>query len=97
MASDKSFGVATQTSGFSRGGIKDSGEKQRSGTVADLDLPTYDDAERQGSEVANLIGMRDDTHRKLKARHIQLIGFVFHPFPCRPGVCAMIVSRAYAI
>lgn len=79
--SEKDFSVATQTSGFSRAASvnkKDSGEKQRTGnTVADLDLPTYDDdTERQASQAANLSGVHDNTHRKLKARHIQLIGLV---------------------
>lgn len=76
MANSKEFDVATQTTGYRRGSVKDIEEKQRMGKGADLDLPTYDDAERQGSEVAALSGMRDNTHRKLKARHIQLIGSV---------------------
>lgn len=81
MASDKASGVETQTAAFSRASMKNSlnGEKQRSTeNAADLDLPTYVDAERQGSSVASLSssGLQDNTHRKLKARHIQLIGFV---------------------
>ena len=77
MADSKDHGVATQTSGYRRGSAKDIEEKQRAGKGADLDLPTYDrDAERHGSEAVNLSGVHDNTHRKLKARHIQLIGFV---------------------
>lgn len=38
------------------------------------ELPTYD-AERRGSVASyNVSGIHDDTHRKLKPRHIQLIG-----------------------
>jgi amino acid transporter len=77
MADSKDHGVATQTTGYRRGSAKDIEEKQRAGKAADLDLPTYDhDAERHGSEAVNLSGVHDNTHRKLKARHIQLIGFV---------------------
>jgi hypothetical protein len=77
MADSKDHGVATQTTGYRRGSAKDIEEKQRAGKGADLDLPTYDhDAERHGSEAVNLSGIHDNTHRKLKARHIQLIGFV---------------------
>ena len=77
MADSKDHGVATQTTGYRRGSAKDIEEKQRAGKGADIDLPTYDhDAERHGSEAANLSGLHDNTHRKLKARHIQLIGFV---------------------
>jgi amino acid transporter len=77
MADSKDHGVATQTTGYRRGSAKDIEEKQRLGKGADLDLPTYShDAERHGSEAANLSGLHDKTHRKLKARHIQLIGFV---------------------
>jgi amino acid permease len=78
MADSKDHGVATQTSGYSQGNAKDIEEKQRVGKVSDLDLPNYDhrDAERHGSEAVNLSGVHDQTHRKLKARHIQLIGFV---------------------
>ena len=78
MADSKDHGVATQTSGYRRGSAKDIEEKQRVGKVSDLDLPNYDhrDAERHGSEAVNLSGVHDQTHRKLKARHIQLIGCV---------------------
>ncbi|KAM0708122.1 hypothetical protein Q7P35_004772 [Cladosporium inversicolor] len=75
MADIKDHGVATQTTGYRRGSAKDIEEKQRAGKGADPDLPTYDhDAERHGSEAVNLSGVHDNTHRKLKARHIQLIG-----------------------
>lgn len=81
MADIKDHGVATQTTGYRRGSAKDIEEKQRAGKGADLDLPTYDhDAERHGSEAVNLSGVHDNTHRKLKARHIQLIGYVESPF-----------------
>jgi len=77
MADSKDHGVATQTTGYRRGSVKDIEEKQRAGKGADLDLPTYDnDTERHGSEAVNMSGLHDNTHRKLKARHIQLIGFV---------------------
>jgi hypothetical protein len=78
MADRKDHGVATQTSGYRRGSAKDFEEKQRAGKGADLDLPSYEgnDTERHGSEAVNLSGVHDNTHRKLKARHIQLIGFV---------------------
>jgi amino acid permease len=77
MAHSKDHGVATQTSGYHRSSAKDFEEKQRAGKGADLDLPSYEnDAERHGSEAVNLSGVHDNTHRKLKARHIQLIGFV---------------------
>jgi hypothetical protein len=49
-------------------------EKHRVGKSNDVDLPTYDDAERHGSVAVNISGVHDNTHRKLKARHIQLIG-----------------------
>jgi hypothetical protein len=80
MADSKDHGVATQTSGYHCGSAKDIEEKHRAGKGGgDPDLPTYDDhrdAERHGSEAVNLSGVHDNTHRKLKARHIQLIGFV---------------------
>lgn len=75
MADSKDHGVATQTSGYRRGN-KDIEEKQRTGKGADIDLPSYEnDPERHGSVAVNLSGVHDNTHRKLKARHIQLIGF----------------------
>lgn len=75
MADSKDVGITTQSStGYRRGSVKDIEEKQRMGKGADLDLPTYDDAERRDSAAANISGMRDNTHRKLKPRHIQLIG-----------------------
>ena len=81
MADSKDHGVATQTTGYRRGSAKDIEEKQRAGKGADIDLPTYDhDAERHGSEAVNSSGLHDNTHRKLKARHIQLIGFVESSF-----------------
>lgn len=77
MADSKDQGVATHTTGYRRGSVKDIEEKQRTGAGADLDLPTYNDAERYGpEEAANISGVHDKTHRKLKARHIQLIGSV---------------------
>jgi hypothetical protein len=77
MADIKDHGVATQTSGYRRSSAKDIEEKQRAGKNADPDLPSYEhDTERHGSEAVNLSGVHDNTHRKLKARHIQLIGFV---------------------
>ena len=77
MADSKDHDVATQTSGYRRNSPKDIGEKQRTGKGADPDLPSYEhDAERHGSVAINLSGVHDNTHRKLKARHIQLIGFV---------------------
>jgi amino acid transporter len=79
MADSKDHGVATQTSGYRRSSLKDIDEKQRASKGADLDLPSYShDAERHGSEAVNSSGVHDNTHRKLKARHIQLIGFVHH-------------------
>jgi hypothetical protein len=77
MADSKDHGVAMQTSGYRRSSLKDIDEKQRASKGADLDLPSYShDTERHGSEAVNLSGVHDNTHRKLKARHIQLIGFV---------------------
>ena len=76
MADSKDHGVATQTSGFHSGSANNIDEKHRAGKTADVDLPTYDDAERHGSEAVNISGVHDKTHRKLKARHIQLIGLV---------------------
>lgn len=76
MADSKDHGVATQTSGFHSGSANKIDEKHRAGKTADVDLPTYDDAERHGSEAVNISGVHDKTHRKLKARHIQLIGSV---------------------
>jgi hypothetical protein len=77
MAYSKDHGVATQTSGYRHSSTKDIEEKQRLGKATDLDLPSYEhDNERHGSEAVNLSGVHDNTHRKLKARHIQLIGFV---------------------
>ena len=87
MADSKDHGVATQTTGYRRGSARDIEEKQRVGKGADLYLPTYDhDAERHGSEAVNLSGIHDNTHRKLKARHIQLIGFVELIVPCNGSV-----------
>lgn len=43
----------------------------------ELDLPAYSqgDVERRASVASyNISGVHDDTHRKLKPRHIQLIG-----------------------
>jgi amino acid transporter len=81
MADSKDHGVAMQTSSYRRSSTKGIEEKQRAGKGADLDLPSYEnDTERNGSEAVNLSGIHDNTHRKLKARHIQLIGFVD---PCR--------------
>jgi hypothetical protein len=74
MDDSKDHGVATQTSGYSSGSAKNIDEKHRVGKSADVDLPTYDDAERHGSVAVNISGVHDKTHRKLKARHIQLIG-----------------------
>ena len=77
MTDSKDHGVAMQTTGHRRGSAKDIEKKQRAGKGADLDLPTCDhDAERHGSDAASSSGLHDNTHRKLKARHIQLIGFV---------------------
>jgi hypothetical protein len=77
MADSKDHGVALQTSGYRRSSAKDIEEKQRAGKSADPDLPSYEhETERHGSEAVNLSGVHDNTHRKLKARHIQLIGFV---------------------
>lgn len=49
-------------------------EKQIEGKGGEIILPAYDAGaeERRGS--VNLSGVQDKTHRKLKARHIQLIG-----------------------
>jgi hypothetical protein len=80
MADSKDHGVATQTSGYHSGSAKNIDEKHRAGKRADVDLPTYDDAERHGSEAVNISGVHDNTHRKLKARHIQLIGSVYNHF-----------------
>ncbi|OQO02713.1 hypothetical protein B0A48_12242 [Cryoendolithus antarcticus] len=77
MAGEKDFEVGAasyQSTGYRRGSVKDIEEKQRMGKGADLDLPMYDDVERDQSEVANISGIRDQTHRKLRPRHIQLIG-----------------------
>ena len=77
MADSKDHGVATQTSGYSRKSKNGLDEKQRTGTVSDGDLPAYGhDSEQQGSPAANISGVHDNTHRRLKARHIQLIGSV---------------------
>jgi hypothetical protein len=76
MADSKDHGVATQTSGYHSGSANNIDEKHRAGKSADVDLPSYDDAERHGSEAVNISGVHDNTHRKLKARHIQLIGSV---------------------
>lgn len=76
MADSKEVGVTTQSStGYRKGSVKDIEEKQRLGKGEQLDLPTYDDVERRDSATANLSGLRDNTHRKLKPRHIQLIGY----------------------
>lgn len=48
-----------------------------SGNVSEKELPAYDqgEIERRGSTASyNISGVHDDTHRKLKPRHIQLIG-----------------------
>lgn len=76
MADNKDHGVATHTSGYLSGSAKNVDEKHRAGKSSDIDLPAYIDAERHGSEAANISGVHDNTHRKLKARHIQLIGSV---------------------
>lgn len=76
MADSKDHGVATQTSGYDNGSAKNIDEKHRAGKSANVDLPAYDDAERHGSVAVNVSGVHDNTHRKLKARHIQLIGSV---------------------
>jgi len=77
MADRKDVGITTQSStGYRRGSVKDIEEKQRMSKGAELDLPTYDNVERRDAMTANISGMRDNTHRKLKPRHIQLIGYV---------------------
>lgn len=77
MADSKDHGVATQTSGYHHSSKDGLEEKHRTGAVSDTDLPTYgNDAEQQGSPAVNISGVHDNTHRKLKARHIQLIGSV---------------------
>jgi hypothetical protein len=76
MADSKDHGVATQTSGYDNGSAKNIDEKHRAGKSANVDLPIYDDTERHGSVAVNVSGVHDNTHRKLKARHIQLIGSV---------------------
>jgi hypothetical protein len=76
MADSKDHGVATQTSGYDNGSAKNIDEKYRAGNSANVDLPIYDDTERHGSVAVNVSGVHDNTHRKLKARHIQLIGSV---------------------
>ena len=76
MADSKDHGVATQTSGYDNGRAKNIDEKHHAGKSANVDLPIYDDTERHGSVAVNVSGVHDNTHRKLKARHIQLIGSV---------------------
>lgn len=47
------------------------------GVSNEKELPAYDNegAERRGSVASyNVSGIHDETHRKLKPRHIQLIG-----------------------
>ena len=47
------------------------------GVSNEKELPAYDNdvAERRGSVASyNISGVHDETHRKLKPRHIQLIG-----------------------
>ena len=71
------FENLAQRSSFKRtdtGGVEKSDIKDVTGVT---ELPTYDngDAERRGSVASyNISGVHDDTHRKLKPRHIQLIG-----------------------
>lgn len=59
------------------GGVQRSSDKNEGVTGQTVELPSYDhgDAERRGSVASyNISGVHDDTHRKLKPRHIQLIG-----------------------
>lgn len=63
-------------------------KKQAEGRGDDIALPAYDgetDFERRGS----IIAVRDMTHRKLKARHIQLIGI-----GGTIGRCLLVLVRA---
>jgi len=107
MADSKDHGVATQTSGYNSESANNIDEKHRAGKSAesaDVDLPTYDDTERHGSEAVNISGVHDKTHRKLKGRHIQLIGSVHdraakisHERPQTSGSLQYVASEAPSV
>lgn len=63
------------------------------GVSNEKELPAYDNetAERRGSVASyNISGIHDETHRKLKPRHIQLIGI---ETSCKHDVCRQSLTR----
>lgn len=86
MASDKAISMNAQStrhrntagevehcfdeSHTTTGGVRHSSAKE---------ISSYNEIENNGSEIVNNFRTHDNTHRKLKSRHIQLIGFVVIP------------------